>query len=206
MSAVNSNRGYALEASALFERYERLSFDFVHRNYLHLLPTAPSRYLDIGSGTGRDAAALAAKGHRVTAVEPTDELRIGAARIHPSPDIEWVNDRLPELETFDNRANQFDAVTITAVWMHLDAEQRARGLPRIARLLRPAGVLCMSVRHGPIPEGRRMFEVSGEETIALAKKAALTPVLHLENQPSSMGTPGVSWTSLVFSKRHLPQA
>jgi protein-L-isoaspartate O-methyltransferase len=35
--------------------------------------------LDIGSGTGRDAAGLAAMGHSVVAVEPTAELRIGAA-------------------------------------------------------------------------------------------------------------------------------
>jgi hypothetical protein len=32
--------------------------------------------------------------------------------------------------------------------------------------VRNGGIVIMSLRHGPIPTGRRMFEVSAEETIA----------------------------------------
>ncbi|WP_204324597.1 class I SAM-dependent methyltransferase, partial [Stenotrophomonas maltophilia] len=64
---------------------------------LHLVPAAPVRAIDIGAGTGRDAAALAARGHRVLAVEPTAELLAEARRLHPSALIEWLDDGLPEL-------------------------------------------------------------------------------------------------------------
>ena len=68
-----------------------------HGPVLHLLPTVPSDVLDIGAGTGRDAAALAGMGHRVVAVEPTVALRDRAALLHPSPRIEWIEDYLPRL-------------------------------------------------------------------------------------------------------------
>ena len=85
MTPISGTEGYAEEADELFQRYESTSFAEVHRSVLRLIPTAPSWVLDIGSGTGRDAAALAAMGHRVVAVEPTDEMRMRAAALHPSP-------------------------------------------------------------------------------------------------------------------------
>jgi len=88
--SVSGTEGYADEAEALVRQYESLSFADVHRQVMHLSPTTPSKILDIGAGTGRDAAGFAALGHRVTAVEPTAELRIRAGALHPSSAIEWV--------------------------------------------------------------------------------------------------------------------
>ena len=94
---VSGTEGYAAEADVLARQYESITFAEAHAPYLHLIPTAPSRVLDIGAGTGRDAAALAEMGHEVVAAEPTAEMRAHAARLHPSPRIEWVDDSLPDL-------------------------------------------------------------------------------------------------------------
>src|SRR5450755_564654 len=94
---VSGTEGYADEAEDLFKRYEGIPAADAHRAVRHLIPTAPGRVLDIGSGTGRDAAWFASMGHRVVAVEPTDALRLPAMVLHPSPQIEWLNDSLPEL-------------------------------------------------------------------------------------------------------------
>src|SRR5271165_2002157 len=110
MASVSGTEGYAEEAENLFGRYENILFADVHRSVLHLLPTAPSLVLDIGSGTGRDAAALAAMGHRVVAVEPTAEMRLRAIALHPSPQIEWLDDSLPDLAEVVRRGEQFDLV------------------------------------------------------------------------------------------------
>jgi 2-polyprenyl-3-methyl-5-hydroxy-6-metoxy-1,4-benzoquinol methylase len=167
---------------------------------LHLLPTVPGRVLDIGAGTGRDAAALAAMGHRVVAVEPTAELRLSAAALHPSRQIEWLDDSLPDLQRLAERGASFDVVMLSAVWMHLDQEQRRQAMPRVARLLLSGGVMLLSLRHGPVPPGRRMFEVSAAETIRLAETAGLRMVLQLDNQDSRFGRSDVSWTRLAFAK------
>ena len=151
---------------------------------LHLIPTAPCLVLDIGSGTGRDAAALAAMGHRVVAVEPTAEMRMRNAALHPSRQIEWLDDSLPDLTHALGLGKQFDVVMMTTAWMHLDQQQRRRAMPGVASLVRAGGVMMMSLGHGPVPPGRRMFAVSAEETIGLARAAGLQLLMN-QSAPSA---------------------
>lgn len=198
---VSGTEGYAEEAAVLFKQYESISFAGVHRQVLHLIPTVPCRVLDIGSGTGRDAAAFAALRHRVVAVEPTAELRNKAAALHPSPQIEWLDDSLPALRCLTERGETFQVVMLTAVWMHLDQRQRQEAMPRIACLLPASGLMILTLRHGPVPPGRRMFDVSAAETTQLAETAGLSLILQLERQAGSFGRPDVSWTRLAFAKR-----
>jgi SAM-dependent methyltransferase len=197
---MSGTEGYASEAEALIKQYESISFDQVHGDVLHLLPSAPCRVVDIGAGTGRDAAGFAALGHGVLAVEPTEALRTRAMALHPSPLIEWLDDALPDLARVTARGERFDVVMLTAVWMHLDAAQRARAMPRVASLVDAGGVLLLSLRYGPIPAGRRMFAVSAEETSALAAAEGLQCVLRLDRQDAALGRPGVSWTRLGFAR------
>jgi protein-L-isoaspartate O-methyltransferase len=153
LTPVSGTEGYASEAPALVREYESITFAQAHQPELHLLPKAPVRVLEIGAGTGRDAAALAAMGHEVLAVEPTAPLRLAAMRLHSSPRIEWLDDSLPALRTVRARGTVFDLVMMTAVWMHLDAGQRSQAMPNVAALLAPGGTIIMSLRHGPVPPG-----------------------------------------------------
>jgi len=195
---VSGTEGYAAEAAALLRQYESIPFESVHRDVLHLLPAPPARVLDIGAGTGRDAAAFAALGHAVVAVEPVAALREQAMALHPSPRIAWRDDSLPALAGLLGEG--FDLVMLTAVWMHLDAGQRAAAMPCVARLLRPGGRLILSLRHGPVPPGRRMFAVTAEETIALAAAAGLATLLRLDRRPGAQARPGITWTRLAFAR------
>jgi SAM-dependent methyltransferase len=201
-SPVRGTEGYAEAAAELIQRYDRLAFADVHRPMLHLIPPVPCRALDIGAGTGRDAAHLAAMGHRVVAVEPTDALRIPAMALHPSPLIEWVDDSLPDLAVVRARGQSFDLVMLTAVWAHLDAEQRRAAMPNLASLLRAGGVMIISIRHGPAPPTRRTFDVSAEETIELARAQglAVTANRRTRSVQEANRRAGVTWTRLAFSR------
>ena len=198
---ISGTENYADEAPELLKRYESISFADAHAPVLQLIPSAPCRTLDIGAGTGRDAAGLVALGHSVVAVEPTEELRRGAMLLHRSPMIEWLDDSLPNLAAVRARKVEFDLVMPTAVWMHLDEAQRQRAMPNVSALMRNGGAVIMSLRRGPIPPGRRMFEVSAEDTMALAQRSNLFCTLNRE-AGSSLRQPGVSWTRLVFHKGH----
>ena len=85
---------------------------------------------------------------------------------------------------------------LTAVWMHLDDGQRQRAMGRVASLLQPDGLLSLSLRHGPVPAGRRMFEVSAAETCALAARHGLATV-H-DSEGPSLQAQNVSWSRLAF--------
>jgi SAM-dependent methyltransferase len=196
ISPARGTAGYAETADALAVQYEEVTFDEVHCDVLHLVPAEPGRILDVGAGTGRDAAALAARGHNVVAVEPTTELRAHGQRIHADSGIDWVDDVLPDL-TLSQHTGRFDAVFATAVWMHLDAAERRRTMARIAALLVPGGRFFVNLRHGPVPDGRRMFDVSAAETVELGGACGLQTV-HRSEHPDLHGRDSVRWSCLVL--------
>ncbi|MFD6939634.1 class I SAM-dependent methyltransferase [Streptomyces goshikiensis] len=191
--------GYARAADMLAVQYEEVTFGEVHRDVLSLVPARPARILDVGAGTGRDAAALAALGHSVVAVEPTAELRVHGQRIHAGSAIEWVDDAFPAL-ALRKYPGRFDAVFATAVWMHLDAEERGQAMARIAALLMPGGRFFVNLRHGPVPDGRHMFDVSAAETVELGAAHGLQTVLSGERSDLH-GRDSVRWSSLVLQAR-----
>ncbi|WP_223268265.1 class I SAM-dependent methyltransferase [Streptosporangium nondiastaticum] len=195
LHAMAGTAGYGEAAEALVAQYESVTFDEVHREVLHLFPSEPSSVLDIGAGSGRDAAALAARGHRVVAVEPTTEMRTLGRSLHADQDIEWIDDALPGLPRLSARQPRFGLILLTAVWMHLDEQQRSAAMAHLAGLLEPGGRVILSLRHGPVPEGRRMFPVTARETVALARRSGLH-VVHHARREDPHGRPGVAWTCL----------
>jgi SAM-dependent methyltransferase len=195
-------QGYDERAGELIPRYEAVAFEDKHREALPLLPCAPSRVLDVGAGTGVDAAWFAARGHAVTAVEPVERFRAAAALLHPSPAIEWVDDALPDLPRVVDRGSRFDVIVLAGVWMHLAPAERARGMGVVAGLLGPDGIVLLTLRHGSAVPGRRTFAVSAEETQRLATARGLrtdlavgAPSVQAQNRAA-----GVEWTRLVFRR------
>jgi len=199
---VPGTEGYTEYAAALANDWHKISFRDHHQPVLHLIPTAPSRILDVGAGMGRDAAALASMGHAVVAVEPVDELRAAAINFYPASSVVWLDDSLPELRLVRERANTFNVVMITAVWMHLDEAQRRRGMGTLSELLDDGGLLIMSLRHGPVPARRRMFDVSAADTIRLAEAHHLQLLLNVcsDSTQQANRNRGVIWTRLAFRK------
>lgn len=198
--AVPGTEGYAERAPALLAQWAALSFEDCHGPVRHLIPSTPARILDVGAGAGADAAAFALMGHDVVAVEPVAELRLPAMIQHPSPTIQWRDDSLPALAGLAGET--FDLVMVSAVLMHLDAPERREAMPRLAGLLRAGAVMILSLRHGPVPVGRRMFEVSADETVELAQVQGLALILRQEVASVQAGNrqAGVTWTRLAFRK------
>jgi SAM-dependent methyltransferase len=192
--------GYGQAADVLAQQYESVTFTEVHAEALHLFPTEPSRILDIGAGSGRDAAALAKLGHQVVAAEPTPELRAHGQHLHSPLKIEWVADGLPDLEIVHRRGLKFALILLTAVWMHLDQQERPQAMESIVNLLAPEGTVIMTLRHGPLPEGRHMFDISAAETIAMAERFGLH-VVHHSARPDLHGRPNVHMSVLGLCRK-----
>lgn len=198
-STVPGIAGYGANAAALASQYESIAFAEVYRDLLHLFPVQASAVLDIGAGSGRDAAELARRGHKVVAVEPTAELRHEGQKIHRALPIEWVDDHLPTLGSLRRTKRRFDVVLLTAVWMHLDPEERNAAMEAIAELTAESGEIFMSLRHGPIPQGRRMFDVSANDTTRLAARHGLRCDCEIERE-DMLGRSDVRWSFLALRK------
>lgn len=202
MPVITGTEGYAQEADSLAIRYESFTFEALHRDVIPLFPAGTRKVLDIGSGTGRDAAAFAARGFQVLAVEPVAEMRGHAMRLHPAPAIEWLDDSLPELGQVRARGEKFDIVMMSAVLMHFDAAERAAILRNVVPLVAAGGILALLVRHGPVPQGRRMFDCPDHEVGALIESLGLVTLLMLAGTRDKFDHDGVTWSRLVFSAQN----
>lgn len=195
--------GYAADAATLIPLFEAISPAELYAPVAHLLPEAPSRIADVGAGTGRDAAWFAARGHGVLAVEPVAALREAGAALHPSPRLEWLDDRLPDLQVVLARGETFDRVLLTGVWQHVRPQDRPAAMAALARLVAPRGLLIMSVRRGPGAPTRPVHRAPPDEAVRLAQDEGLV-LVHRRGTPSLQAAnraAGVTWTWLAFQPK-----
>lgn len=137
------------------EEYERGRPGYPPAAIEWLLGQAPCDVVDMGAGTGKLTAALVAAGHRVTAVEPLPEMRA------------ILSERVPQAQVVDATAEESglptasaDAVVAGSAFHWFD---RARVMPEITRILRPAGTLGLlgNSFETSVPWARRLREILG---------------------------------------------
>ncbi|MGA5842177.1 class I SAM-dependent DNA methyltransferase [Streptomyces pseudogriseolus] len=112
---------------------------------------AGPRVLDMGCGTGRDAAHLHAAGRRVTAADLSEPMLAYARTRHPGP--EYVR---ADLHGCDFGTDVFDAVVCldsALLYCHTN-EQLDRFLSCCRRALSPGGLLVAEMRNGAYFLGR----------------------------------------------------
>ncbi len=99
------------------------------------------RVLDAGCGSGRDAAAFAARGYRVVATEPCEALARRAEALLGAPVLRL---RFEEMRF----AAEFDGVWACASLLHVPRRDLPGAVAACLRALRPGGVLFASFKHG----------------------------------------------------------
>ncbi|WP_318528607.1 class I SAM-dependent methyltransferase [Aeromonas hydrophila] len=199
---------YQYHAHELAARYQQIPARAVHGDWLRLLEpwlvVAPRRLLDVGAGSGRDAAFLAGlnSGNNVVAVEPCHAFSALGQHHTRTLAVTWVNDSMPALS---HVIGPFDLILLSAVWMHLSLADRPLALARLGELLSPQGYLVLSLRFSVSEQEAReraMFPVSLEEVEYLARKEGLT-ILHASAlQQDVMARGELSWQSLILGGTH----
>ena len=197
-SLPTTSQWYDSNVDLMVSRYERFAFGEIHENLLKHLPTKrPCRALDVGSGTGRDAAALAELGIDVTAVEPSDAVRKKAEELHPHPRVDWVKDSLPKLKTILKIGSRYDLILLSAVWMHIAPSSREKAFRRLVTLLHPDGLMYITLRHGPFEALQGFWDISDDNIYNLAHKNGLF-VVNRSTVDDKLGNEGVTWTRIVL--------
>ena len=189
---------YDQHADKLAEQYESVGFEQVHQRWIHLLPE-PGTALDVGAGSGRDAAWLTDKGWQVVAVEPSPAMQAEGRAAHPAASIYWINDQLPTLARVKQLYQGYRLILLAGVFMHLPTTDQEPALDTLIELLGPGGLLVISLRKGPCETERGNHPTDADALATRATAAGLTLELD-ETDPDSLGRRKVSWRSLVFSR------
>ena len=139
-------------AAAIYERgrppYPAAALDW-------LLPGGPCRVLDLGAGTGKLTRQLAAAGHDVTAVDPSEGMLAELRRVLPG-----VPAHLGSAEDIPLPDDSADVVLMAQAWHWVDPDRAA---PEIARVLSPGGRLgaLWNLRDDRTGWVRRLEEIVG---------------------------------------------
>ena len=189
--------GYDAKAKILAERYESIHFAKLHGWLLPFLSKTGGSALDVGAGSGRDAKGLLDLGFEVVAVEPSSSMRKEGQTRHPDPGIHWIDESLPGLDTLVRQGFSFDLILLSAVWMHVSPDDRPRAFRKLVSLLKPAGILAITLRHGPNDSDPPMFETSVDELEYLAKSQGMS-VLHSDTAPDHLGRTEITWNHVAF--------
>lgn len=128
--------GLTPDSEFLFDRMTRLTLDGTGARPGHLI-------LDVASGVGQDAIALAARGARVIGVEPSSRMT-GMARLFAADEtgpmpafVRGWSDRLPFA------TGTFDATICKGAMDHFDAPHRA--IAEMARVTRTDGRVVLAI-------------------------------------------------------------
>ena len=189
--------GYDAQSKILADRYESMDFKKVHSWLFPFLPNTRSSALDVGAGSGRDAKGLLDLGFDVVAVEPSAQMRIEGQKRHPEPEILWIDESLPGLDSLVRQGLSFDLILLSAVWMHFSPNDRPRAFRKLVSLLKPAGILAITLRQGPRDPDRLMFDISVEEFEHLARSHGMS-ILHSSTQGDHLGRSEITWHHLAM--------
>ena len=199
---------YNENANKLAEMYLSKTFEQVHAAWLNyltpILNKKEARILDIGAGAGRDSQYFAQQGAAnnisVTAIEAALTLAALGEKQTQGLNVTWLQDSLPDLNTVTKQEVSFDLILLSAVWMHIPDFQRERSLRKLTNLLKPGGLLVISLRHGESDDERKMHEVSSDALIHMFKQFGMSTSLVTDKNQDIIGRYSVTWQTIVLLK------
>lgn len=192
---------HARETSA---RYEAADVSRLHVMLLRHLPPRGASVLELGCGSGRDAAFLEANGYDVAAVDASSGMIAEASRLHPELAGRLSCAAVPVPDGSPLLRCSFDAVFSNAMFMHIPDPELPLVVHQIRRMLRPGGIVIISVSvgRGGLTDNRdgtgRLFrERQPEELRLVFERVGLAFVT--QDEPSDADDrPSLRWVTLVF--------
>jgi SAM-dependent methyltransferase len=134
-------QGYDREAAAFAAQWhEQPAPDDLRAALLRWFRPGPTA--DVGCGSGRDTAWLAANGFPATGYDPSEGLLAEARKRYP--EAQFVCAALPELDGVAE--GSFANVLCETVLMHLEPDAVPAAVRRLRELLQPGGTLYLSWR------------------------------------------------------------
>ena len=187
------------------QKYESISPEKIHGWLRNFIPISTESVLDLGAGSGRDAAWLSERAKNVVAVEPSFEMQNFAKNTHLQANIEWINDSLPKLTKLRDKRQTFDFILLNSTWSQIPTEQRTESFYQMMRLLKPGGYLSLSFR---IDSGRNKVGIYPVSLAKLKELASNYGVELIEEHQSAdqFGRADIAWVHALFKSPQIQDA
>ena len=197
--------GYYEEAAgSLADRYERADVKQLHQELLAALE-GHSPLLELGCGSGREAAFLTSKGFEVVATDGSPSMLEEAKRLHP--ELARTARVMQVPSHFPFQSGTFAGVYAVAVLMHLDVDDITLVLEEIWRVLCGEGRLLLSIPlsgrniglDGRDDKGRRFTKLPEEEWRELFHNTGFN-FLKRSESADGLGRQDIQWLTFALEK------
>lgn len=195
---------YEKQAEGYAAMYDGADMGMLHRLLVRYLPEK-GRVLEIGCGSGRDAAFLVGRGFDVTATDAAAAMLTVAARRHPELAGRLHQIAFPFPPNSILAARSFDAVIAIAAVMHMSDQDLFEGATQIRDLLADDGILVLSLAQGRAglsrdrdAKGRLFIERPPEELQLLFERLGFR--LITRQQTSDALERSLRWHTLVLQR------
>lgn len=134
---------YAVSYDAILQRFR--PYQDLVEDVIGALPSAPSRILELGAGTGNVTQRLLERNYNVMAVENNPYMleKMAAKGLRSKPKLTVLLESVEDTE-FDNRRNFDAAVAVNVVYA---LEDPLRCFRKVAEALRRGGIFALSTTH-----------------------------------------------------------
>ncbi len=192
---------YDEHACDLTKRYESVSSSRFLSGLIDMIP-AGSKVLDLGCGSGRDAAYLLSEGFDVLGLDGSQSMLEEAMRSHPELSDRLIFQVLPGVLSFAD--DSLDAVVSIACLMHFDPVEIGQILSEIHRILNIKGLVLITVRRAlssspALDEHGRYFtpiSISDWEELFSCGGLRIEKITH---EKDALGR-SLTWTSFLLRK------
>ena len=186
------------------ERYESADVTQLH-DFLSTSFNPGGRLLELGCGSGRDAAFMVRRGFRMLATDGSAPMVEQAKKYHPELAGHVIHLKLPDGLT--SELGVFDGVYAVAVLMHLSPKEIESTISAVNSLLVPGGRFVFSVpaRRDDVmtkefdAKGRRFTALSPDGWTDLCLKHNLKIVRTMISE-DGLGRDGVAWMNCLAEK------
>jgi SAM-dependent methyltransferase len=104
----------------------------------------------------------------------------------------------PRLQSIRRSRHAFDLVLLSAVWMHVRPQDRDVAIRTLVHLLRPNGILVISILYGRLDPIRKYFPVSMDELISLGERYRLQVIRQTTVSPDWLKRREIQWQTIVL--------
>lgn len=187
---------YSENAQEFYDSTVNLDMGYQYKSFLKMIPKS-GKILDAGCGSGRDSHYFKKKGYIVVAFDYSEALvklasdLIGSSVLHMSfNDVAFIE--------------EFDGVWACASLLHVPKNEMQGVIAKLAKALKPDGILYVSFKYGDKEEVRkgRLFSDYTESSFqALIKNiSSLKIIKHWKTEDVRPKRKGEYWLNVLMRK------